>query len=175
MGKFYWLTVIGYFCLFAGTTILALTTGAVVHSFAGIAVGLVMASLGNGTGMTTSLISLIANAGPQDQAIATSVSYLFRSLGSVVTLSIGSTLMQDTLRKHLRQRLSGADAEEIIRRVRASLSYIDELDPATRSIIRSSYEEAVHVTLWFTVVLAGCSAFFSLFIKEKTLSRHVAQ
>jgi len=33
--------------------------------------GLFVSSLGNGTGVTTSLISLIANAGSEDQAIAT--------------------------------------------------------------------------------------------------------
>lgn len=33
--------------------------------------GLVMSSIGNGSGITTSLISLIANAGQVDQAIAT--------------------------------------------------------------------------------------------------------
>jgi hypothetical protein len=38
-GKFYWLTVAGYCSLFAGTTIIALSTGVLVHSFAGIAVG----------------------------------------------------------------------------------------------------------------------------------------
>lgn len=38
-GKFYWLTVAGYFSLFAGTNIIILTTGVVVHSFTGIAIG----------------------------------------------------------------------------------------------------------------------------------------
>jgi hypothetical protein len=74
---------------------------------------------------------MIANAGPEDQAIATAgetisiqnykpssyfyilVSYLFRSLGSVVGLSIGSTLVQDTLRTLLHRRLSGIDADEV--------------------------------------------------------------
>ena len=121
------------------------------------------------------------------------VSYLFRSLGSVVALSIGSTLIQDTLRTSLRKHLSGIDAEEvrprfvflspfgslwvftllpqIVRRVRESLSYVDELDPATRAVVRGSYEDAVHVTLWFAAILAGAAAFFSFFIKETPLTR----
>jgi hypothetical protein len=41
------------------------------------------------------------------------VSYLFRSLGSVIGLSIGSTLIQDTLRSTLHKRLSGADVDEV--------------------------------------------------------------
>lgn len=84
-----------------------------------------------GAGITTSLISLIANAGPEDQAIATAgeycvkpcllqlthsiVSYLFRSLGSVVGISMGSTIVQMSLRSTLIKRLSGQDVEEVRR------------------------------------------------------------
>ena len=112
-----------------------------------LTIGLIISSLGNGeyhllkanylipycilgSGMTTSLISLIANAGQTDQAIATAgnqslsylmfnlteiyaVSYLFRSLGSVIGLSIASTLIQDTLRSTLYKRLSGADVDKV--------------------------------------------------------------
>lgn len=87
-------------------------------------------SVVSGAGITTTLIALIANAGPADQAIATAgqpfyytsqyqsdrysvVSYLFRSLGSVVGLSVGTTLTQATLRKQLHERLSGADVDEV--------------------------------------------------------------
>lgn len=38
-GEFYWLTVAGYCSLFAGTIIIALSTGILVASFVGIAVG----------------------------------------------------------------------------------------------------------------------------------------
>jgi hypothetical protein len=112
-------------------------------------------------------------------------------LGTVVALSIGSTLFQDTLRESLHSHLSGLDVDEvritfiyspswlglnshflqIVRRVRESLSYIDELDPVTRTIVRSSYEEALHTSLWFLVILAAASSFFSFFIKETPLVR----
>ena len=39
------------------------------------------------------------------------VSYLFRSMGSVLGISIGSTLVQNTLRKHLHERLTGEDVD----------------------------------------------------------------
>ena len=64
-----------------------------------------------GSGLTTTLVALIANAGPEDQAIATAVSYLFRSLGSVVGLSVGTTITQDVLRQSLRRRLTGEDSD----------------------------------------------------------------
>ncbi|KDR66619.1 hypothetical protein GALMADRAFT_232467 [Galerina marginata CBS 339.88] len=169
-GKFYALTVLGYAALFMGTIVVTLTSGVVLASTVGIAIGLIISSLGNGSGITTSLISLIANAGQADQAIATAVSYLFRSLGSVVGLSIGSTLIQTTLRSALQRKLSGGDVEEIIKNVRESLKYLDKLDPTTRAAVRGSYEEAIHVTFWFSVAMAACGLLSSLFIKEKPLA-----
>ncbi|KAJ7907655.1 member of the major facilitator superfamily [Mycena leptocephala] len=59
-------------------------------------------------------------------------------LGSVVGLSVGSTLLQLSLRTSLRRALSDdVDVDEIIRRVRASLTYIDELDAVTAGIVRA--------------------------------------
>ncbi|KAJ3500673.1 hypothetical protein NLJ89_g9689 [Agrocybe chaxingu] len=169
-GKFYVITVLGYVALFAGSALVTLTSGVVVTSIGGIAIGLVISSIGNGSGITTSLISLIANAGQADQAIATAVSYLFRSLGSVVGLSVGSTLVQMSLQSSLREKLSGADVDDIIKKVRESLKYLDELDPYTRAVVRTSYEDAIHVTFWFSVALAACGLVASVFIKEKNLA-----
>ena len=103
-----------------------------------------MCGLSNGIGVTTTLISLIANASPQDQAIATACSYLFRSLGSIVGLSLSSTVVQQSLRIQLRDRLrSGKDADQIVRRVRESLDYIKTLDPEVKEMVRQSYGSAV--------------------------------
>ncbi len=66
-----------------------------------------------GSGLTTTLVALIANAGPEDQAVATAVSYLFRSLGSVVGLSVSTTITQNVLRQSLRKRLTGGDIDEV--------------------------------------------------------------
>ncbi|KAF5324336.1 hypothetical protein D9619_011312 [Psilocybe cf. subviscida] len=170
-GKFYLITVLGYVGLLLGGLTITLSSGILLVSTAGIAIGLVVSSIGNGSGITTSLISLIANAGQADQAIATAVSYLFRSLGSVVGLSVGSTLVQTTLRSELQKRLSGTDIDEIIRKVRESLTYLDELDEATRAIVRSSYDDAIHVTFWFSVILAVGALLASLFIKEKQITK----
>ncbi|KIJ95956.1 hypothetical protein K443DRAFT_682649 [Laccaria amethystina LaAM-08-1] len=168
-GKYYLLTVAGYIVFFLGTTSTTLSSGVIITSSIGIALGLVFSSLGNGSGITTSLISLIANAGQADQAIATAVSYLFRSLGSVVGLSVGASLVQGTLRSSLQRKLSGQDVDEIIRRVRESLSYLDELDPVTRAMVTTSYDEAIHVTFWFSVIMAACAMISAIFIKEKPI------
>ncbi|KAI0073352.1 hypothetical protein K474DRAFT_1710791 [Panus rudis PR-1116 ss-1] len=109
-----------------------------------------VAGLGEGTAITTALIALIANAGTQNQAVATAVSYLFRSLGSVICLCLVSTAAQETLRSKLYSRLSGDDAVEqvcainlvaspilqpsfqIIEGARKSLNYIPKLPPKVK-------------------------------------------
>ncbi|KAI4134394.1 MAG: hypothetical protein LQ347_001572 [Umbilicaria vellea] len=116
-GKYYWLTVCAYTSLMLGMIPILLSTGLVANSTYGISIGLVMCGFSNGIGVTTSLIALISNASPADQAVATACSYLFRSLGSVVGLSISATVVQQSLRIQLRDRLrSGKDADNIVSR-----------------------------------------------------------
>ncbi|KAK0475707.1 MFS general substrate transporter [Armillaria novae-zelandiae] len=176
-GKFYWVTVAGYLLLLAGTVLVVLMSGVMASSLVGLVVGLVISSIGNGGGITTSLISLIANAGHADQAIATAVSYLFRSLGSVVGLSVGSTLVQGTLRAALKRELAGqdVDVDELVRQVRHSLDSIATLPRSLRAIVRHAYGEAIHVVFWFTVALAGVAVVAAVFIKETPLTPKVQE
>ena len=82
-GKYYWLTVSAYTCLTLGMLLVLLFTGLTANTTYGILTGLSIASFSNGIGVTTSLIGLIANAAPKDQAITTACSYLFRYLSPV--------------------------------------------------------------------------------------------
>ena len=139
-GRYYWLTVIAYTTLTIGMIPILLCSGLVVHSIYGISVGLVLCGFSNGIGVTTSLIGLIANASTEDQAVATACSYLFRSLGSVIGLSISATVVQQSLRTQLRDGLrSGKDADQIVKRVRESLEYVKSLDPDIQAIVRNCY------------------------------------
>lgn len=95
-------------------------------------VGLAVTAMGYGGGITTTVVSLMANVNKSDRAVATrgaillvftlvlevperceTVSYFFRSLGSVIGLSLGSTLLQSTLRSTLRHTVQGKDADEV--------------------------------------------------------------
>ncbi|EKM56847.1 uncharacterized protein PHACADRAFT_118869 [Phanerochaete carnosa HHB-10118-sp] len=170
-GKYYWLTFSVFSIMVLGQLLVPGFSGVWVYSYVGIALGLALSSFGVGAGITTTLIALIANAGPENQAVATAVSYLFRSLGTVIWLSVSTTLMQDTLRRLLHERLSGENADEIIRRVRESLEYIGELEPAVRAKVVASYADALHVAMWFTCAITVCALLSSCFIKEKQLAK----
>ncbi|TRM62478.1 hypothetical protein BD626DRAFT_497532 [Schizophyllum amplum] len=155
----------------AGVTMVAVNAGTVKHSILWFVVGLLAHGLGGGCGSNTSLISLIANAGPADQAIATAGSYLFRSLGQVTGLAIANTILQDVLRRTLHEKLHGQDVDKIVRRVRESLDYLEKLDPEARGIVRYSYQHALNAAFWVMACSAGLALVTSLFIRETELGK----
>lgn len=161
-GKYYWLTVCAYSTLTLGLIPILLCTGLVTNNTYGISVGLVMCGFSNGIGVTTSLIGLIANAATEDQAVATACSYLFRSLGSVVGLSLSATVVQQTLRTQLQERMSnGKDAEQIVKRVRESLDYVKTLEPEVREAVRQCYGTATRNGFAFMLGTASFAALAS--------------
>jgi len=36
-------------------------------------------------------------------------------------------------------------------------------------MVRTSYDEAIHVTFWFSVIMAACAMISAIFIKEKPI------
>ena len=161
-GKYYWLTVCAYSISTLAMIPILLCQGLVVNSTYGISTGLLFTGFGNGIGVTTSLIGLIANASPEDQAIATACSYLFRSLGSVVGLSLAATVIQQSLRMQLRDRLGNVeDAESIVKSVRKSLEYVKSLSPEVQATVRQCYGRAITHGFILMFGLAFCATISS--------------
>ena len=157
-GKYYWLTVSAFSVSALGPLLIILCTGLVINNTYGISIGLVLGGLFLGVGVTTTLIGLIANAAPEDQAIATACSYLFRSLGSVVILSLSASIIQQSLRNELRESLgSGKDVDEIMKRVRQSLDYVKTLEPAVRENVRQCYAHSTRNGFAFTLGISCCA------------------
>lgn len=169
-GRYFWLTVICYATLVLGMIPVILCTGSIVKSTIGISIGISICGFSNGIGVTSSLIALIANATPADQAIATACSYLFRSLGSVTGVSLSSTIFQQSLRNNLAHDLkNGQDAERIVKGVRQSIEFIWSLKPELRELVVDCYEHAIFWSFIFSVVVSA-GAFFSAWgIREKKL------
>lgn len=112
-GKYKHLTVYAYSLLTLGSIPVFLFTGVAGTSASLISMGLVAMGFGNGIGVTSTLIAIIAAAGSEEQAVATAVSYLFRALGMVTGVSVSSMLVQGSLRRELSRTLNGTDAEEV--------------------------------------------------------------
>ncbi|KAK8195929.1 hypothetical protein M8818_007080 [Zalaria obscura] len=170
-GKYYWLTIGAYTLLVAGMTVVFLFSGVVLDNIPGMIVGMCMCGFGNGIGVTTSLIGLIANASRDDQAVATACSYLFRSLGSVFGVSISATVANQELRKHLESALSGSEAKEIAMHVRESLGFLKTLSPEVRALVADCYARSTRATFGLQIGLVCGAAIAAWFIREKALSR----
>lgn len=122
--------------------------------------------------ITTTLIALISNARKEDMAPVIACSYLFRSLGSSLGISVGAAILQVVLRSQLAAGLGSGDAAwEIEQRVRESLDYIKQLDPATANIVRHAYQVAVIHVFAFQAVPLGLAVVCALFIREKSLGK----
>ena len=104
--------------------------------------------------------------------MATACSYLFRSLGSVLGISISSTVVQQSLRVHLRAALSdGSEADKIVERARQSLDYIKTLDPATREAVRHYYGTATRTAFVVNACIVVGAAISAFCVRERKLSR----
>ena len=145
--------------LTAGAFITFLFIGTIANSTLGFCIGLAVGGLGSGFGVTTSLIALISNAAPEDQALATACSYLFRSLGSALGLSTLSAISQQVLRSRLQEEFRGSqDAEEIVRRIRESLEFVKTLEPRVQVLVRSAYGEAIRTVFAVIVGILAMAA-----------------
>ncbi|EEB99889.1 hypothetical protein MPER_00314, partial [Moniliophthora perniciosa FA553] len=71
-GRYYWVTVAGYCVQMMGLLDITLSAGVLFTSVVSLTI---VADRLTGSGITTSLVALISNAGPEDQAIATAGSY----------------------------------------------------------------------------------------------------
>ncbi|CAG8898069.1 unnamed protein product [Penicillium egyptiacum] len=171
-GKYYWLTVAAYAFLTTGVFCIYLFSGGVVASTVPMICGMVISAFGNGIGVTTTLIGLISNATYEDQAVVTACSYLFRSLGSVIGLSLSSTVVQQVLRNRLKSGLRDSkNIDQIVEGVRQSLDFIKTLDPATARIVRDSYGWSTNKGFAFLVCVVFFALLSSCFIRESKLNR----
>jgi len=93
--------------------------------------------------ITSTLIAMIANVAKDDIAVATGVTYLFRTTGQVLGVSLSGALLQAILTKQLRKRITGPEAFEIIERIRQSTTIIPGLPTPLRVAAVTSYADAL--------------------------------
>jgi len=138
----------------------------------GISLALFLGGMGNGSGMTASLVSVVAHAEPRDQAGVTALSFLFRSLGTAVGLAVLAGVFRWALAFELARRMEGIvdgdiDVGEVLRRVQSSLGYIDELPPAERAAARAAYGVACRWVFGVSVSFAVVGAVSMSFVRER--------
>jgi len=119
--------------------------------------------------ITTTLIALISCVTKEDVAVATGLTYLFRTTGQVLGVSISGTLLQGVLLSKLRQRIHGPNAEQLISRIRHSTDAIRELDPTLKKLAIDSYADALRVVFICQAALSFLTFLSCTAIQENPL------
>ncbi|KAG9008912.1 hypothetical protein FRB93_005962 [Tulasnella sp. JGI-2019a] len=141
-GRFYYLTLLSGLLTILSTALLATwrQSSPPIHLWGDI----LPAGLGIGSVLTTTLIGLIASVDREDVAVATGISYLFRTTGQVIGVSLSGALLQSVLVKNLHERITGPGSAEIIQSIRHSITIIPNLPPYIRQAAVESYQRSLH-------------------------------
>ncbi|KAI1502751.1 MFS general substrate transporter [Biscogniauxia marginata] len=174
-GRYYWLTVGGFVLQLLSIVPLVIFTGAVVNSVVGVVVGLCILTLGSGASITTTLIAIIASVPSRadDTSVAIACSYLFRSLGTTLGISVSTAALQQALRSSLARELGGDGrrAREIEEAVRRSLDSLRGLDPPLADAVRRCYAAATRAAFVPAAVFAALALGAAVWIQERRLAK----
>ncbi|KZV75457.1 vacuolar amino acid permease [Peniophora sp. CONT] len=166
-GKLYWLTVFSALLATSATVLITQWSDntATWHLWLDIMPqGLGMASL-----ITSTLIAIIAGVAKADIAVATGITYLFRTTGQVLGVSLSGTILQAVLGAKLNERIHGPNAAEIIESIRHSTDIIPSLSSEDQLAAISSYSDALHVVFLCQAALNFTAFLCTLPIQENPL------
>ena len=122
-----------------------------------------------GSMLTVTLIAFTTAVKIEDQAVVTSLSYIFRSTGSVLGLAFSSTIFQNVLVQALRSRLADEHADELARRLRDNIDAMKDLPQREQMLVRMSYIFSLRMVFAATVVFAVLALICGLLVKELPL------
>jgi len=119
--------------------------------------------------LTTTLLALIASVSRDDIPLATGISYLFRTTGQALGVSLSAALTQTLLARNLRARITGGDADDIIAKILDSTAYIHTLPAHLQDKATTSWALALRAVFYCQIVLS-VAVFLSLLpIEEYSL------
>ncbi|KAJ7700702.1 MFS general substrate transporter [Mycena rosella] len=104
--------------------------------------------------LTTTLLALIASVPRDDIPLATGISYLFRTTGQVLGVSLSAALTQTLLARNLRARIVGEGAEDTIAKILASTAYIHTLPEDLQHKASESWALALRTVFYCQIALS---------------------
>ncbi|KAI0069016.1 vacuolar amino acid permease [Artomyces pyxidatus] len=115
--------------------------------------------------ITTTLIAVISGVEKSDVAVATGITYLFRTTGQVLGVSLSGTVLQAVLLEKLRASIHGPNAAAH----RHSTDVIPSLEPLHREAAITAYGEALRVVFICQIAVNFLAFLCSLPIQENPL------
>ncbi|KAJ7310603.1 MFS general substrate transporter [Mycena albidolilacea] len=125
--------------------------------------------------MTTTLLALIASVPRDDIPLATGISYLFRTMGQVLGVSLSATLTQTLLARNLRARISDKDVRFfIVTKILDSTAYIHTLPADLQHQATTSWALALRTVFYCHIGIAVAIFLSVLPMEEFSLPDTVA-
>ncbi|CAO3611768.1 unnamed protein product [Cunninghamella echinulata] len=122
--------------------------------------------------ITAALIAMLSVVDLSDMATMTSVSYLFRSTGAVIGISLSQAIFQGIVKSELSKKITGPNAEEIIEIARKSMMEIRKLLPSeVLEPVLETYQHAIQYAFIFCAVIALLNVIATLFIQQHSLKK----
>nr|XP_019013607.1 multidrug resistance protein fnx1 [Kwoniella pini CBS 10737]OCF52388.1 multidrug resistance protein fnx1 [Kwoniella pini CBS 10737] len=122
--------------------------------------------------LTTSLVALMTHITRRDRsetAVATSMSYLFRTVGQVLGVAISAAIVQHVVQKDLDRDIVGPGASQIIYQIRHSTSSIPHLSPKYKDAAINAYEHALHLVFVFNLIVSILTVLSLAMVKEEEM------
>ncbi|ORX55061.1 hypothetical protein DM01DRAFT_1335358 [Hesseltinella vesiculosa] len=124
--------------------------------------------------LTTTLIAMLSCVGAKEMATITSMSYLFRSTGGVVGISLTSAIYQAIVKSLLTERITGPDAAEYIDIARKSMNDVRTLLPDdVLQVVLQTYQVALRYAFSYCVMTALISLISTFYIQRFELQTKI--
>ncbi|KAH7014168.1 putative MFS multidrug transporter [Microdochium trichocladiopsis] len=166
-GQYYRALLFACACQTVGGVVVFLFSGPVREQAAALVVGHVVSELGVGNVVVSGLIAVISLGSDSSSALRIAAYYSLRNMGSVLGVTVVSTIIQQGLRDLLTVELAahGVDVDKIVDEVRHSLGNLRHLEPEIADIVRRCYGQAMNRGFLLILVAAALTFVPAAFIK----------
>lgn len=171
IGRFYWLAVVAATVGALAAVPIAVAPSMRHGSIITIYVASVASFVPQGITVTASLIAIISNVSAADQAVATACSFLFRSLGAAVGVSLVGLVIQEVLGIKLRQNFEPQEADKILAQAARSLEFIKDLPPEMYAVVKDCYRSGIQSGFIMCVALLAVSAISVTWWRDRKMTK----
>ncbi|KAL8987824.1 MAG: hypothetical protein Q9169_008649 [Polycauliona sp. 2 TL-2023] len=131
---------------------------------------MVLIGLSYGGMLVVTLVAFTSAVEVSEQALVTSLSYVFRSTGCVIGVAVGSAVYQAVLESDLWKKIGNVDdAANVIQGVKDSLEQITLLPEQLQGVVRGSYMIALRATFLTTMGFAAMALVTGVLVGELKL------
>ncbi|SCV27404.1 related to multidrug resistance protein fnx1 [Fusarium fujikuroi] len=135
-----------------------------------------LVGVGYGGMLSVSLLATVAAVSHEDQAVATSAIYAFRSMGSTIGVTVASVVYQNLLQYGLHQRFDSKEGSyKIIKRLLDSLHELKRLPDGWSNGVYEAYEISLRGVFLTGLGVAGLGLIVATFIKEHRLHQTISR